>query len=477
MLKPLFSLRCVAMSAAAALGLALPLAGCRTPRPEPVTAAVIRELTTTNEAGVVVSGREGAYEEMELLVETLLLVKGSYVEEVPFRDLLYGAINGMLLSLDPHSAFLVPDAFEALREETHGAFYGIGITIGSQNNALTVIAPIEDSPAFRQGLLAGDRIAAIEGTNTLDMTVDQAVTRLRGEKGAPVRVTIHRDGTEPFDVTIVRDEIRLTSVKGAHLLGDGIGYIRIIQFGEQTAAEFEAALRTLRDQGLRGLVLDLRGNPGGLLDTAVEVAQHFLPARAVVVTVRGREGAGAERVFRALGRDHDTALPLAVLINRGSASASEIIAGALQDHGRAVLVGETSFGKASVQNIVPTRTRPECAVKLTTAHYYTPTNRLIHGKGIVPCELVPMKPDVWRRVQIKRMYEEMPGAYPSDKREPVGDAADTQLDRAVALVRAALAKDGAGAEQPKEPGESKESKESTLDSPDPVDSLDSEEAP
>lgn len=435
---------------------------------------IARELATTNEAGVVVSGREGAYEEMELLVESLLLVKKRYVKEVPFRDLLYGAINGLLFSLDPHSAFLAPEAFAALREETHGAFYGIGITIGSQNNALTVIAPIEDSPAFRQGLLAGDRIAAIEGTNTLDMTIDQAVARLRGDKGTPVSVTIHRDGTEPFDVTIVRDEVRLTSIKGTHLLEESIGYIRIMQFGEQTATEFTAALQDLREQGVRGLVLDLRGNPGGLLDTAVEVAQHFLPAKAVVVTVRGRFGAAEERVFRAGGRDHDIALPLAVLINRGSASASEILAGALQDHERAVLVGETSFGKASVQNVIPTQTRPTCAIKLTTAFYYTPSGRLIHNKGIVPCERVPLTPAAWRQVQIKRMYEEMPDAYRIEQLEPVDDVVDTQLARAVAVLRETLAKESGPT------AESRESiplQESIPDAPAPVAPSDSNEAP
>ncbi len=460
---------------------ALPLAlapGCRTtPQPDSAAAAIARELASTNEAGEVVSGREAAYEEMALLVEAILLVKRSYVEEQPFRELLYGAIDGMLVSLDPHSAFLTPDSYEALKEDTQGSFCGIGITIGVQNNMLTVIAPIEDSPAFREGLLAGDRIAAIEGDVTRGLTVDQVVSRLRGERGTPVRITIHRDGAEPFDVTIVRDDIRMASVKGARLLEEGVGYVRITQFGEKTPAEFSDALKGLREKGLNRLVIDLRGNPGGLLESAVAVVQHFLPDRAVVVSIRGRKGIAEERVFQSAGRSHDTTLPLAVLINRGSASASEIMAGALQDHGRAVIVGETSFGKASVQNVIPTQTRPACAVKLTTAYYYTPAGRLIHEKGIEPGESVPMKPDVWRQVQIKRMYEEMPTAYPLDKREPVGAVADTQLDRAVALLRETRAPNVAETEQPKESGESKESKESTRDSLDPIDSLDSEEAP
>jgi len=195
-------------------------AGCRTAAPaESAVAAIARELASTNEAGVVTSGRDAAYEDMALLVETLLLIKKSYVEERPFRELLYGAIDGMLVSLDPHSAFLTPESYEAMQEETRGSFCGIGITIGVQNNILTVIAPIEDSPAFHVGLHAGDRIAAIEGEMTRGMSVDQAVSRLRGERGAPVALTILREEQDPFDVTIVRDEIRLTSVKGAHPRG------------------------------------------------------------------------------------------------------------------------------------------------------------------------------------------------------------------------------------------------------------------
>ncbi len=429
-------------------GVCLPLllvnAGCRTTPPvESAVAATTRELTSTNEAGVVVSGRDVAYEDMALLVETILLVKQSYVDERPFRDLLYGAIDGMLVSLDPHSAFLQPASYNALQEETHGSFCGIGITIGVQNGMLTVIAPIEDSPAFRQGLHSGDRIAAVEGSATRGMTVDQAINRLRGARGTSVTLTIHREGAEPRDVTIVRDEIRLTSVKGARLLEGDIGYIRITQFGEKTPAEFTEALRSLRAQNLKGLVLDLRGNPGGLLESAVAVTQHFLPEGTTVVSIRGRQGTSQERVFRALGRDHDATLPLAVLINRGSASASEIVAGALQDQARAVIVGETSFGKASVQNVIPTRTRPSCAVKLTTAHYFTPLGRLIHGKGIVPGEVVPLKQEQWRQVQLKRLYEEMPDAFPAAAREPVGEAADTQLERALARLRPEVKEDKA----------------------------------
>ena len=433
------AIRCLLVSSCLLIAMLVLTPGCRTsPRMEPTAAVIARELTRTNEAGVVLSSHDAAYEEIELLVETILLVKRNYVEEKPFRDLLYGAINGMLLSLDPHSSFLVPEAYEALQEETQGVFCGIGVTIGVQNGVLTVIAPIEDSPAFKLGLLAGDRIAAIEGATSADMTVDKAVTRLRGHCGTPVCLTIHRVGVEPFDVTIVREEIRLTSVKGARLLDDGIGYLRIIQFGEKTSSEFAEALTELTGQGLRGLVIDLRGNPGGLLQSAVEISQIFLPAKSVVVSIRGREGSNRERVFTAHGRKHDTDLPLTVLINRGSASAAEIVAGALQDYGRAVIVGETSFGKASVQNVIPSQTRPACAVKLTTSHYFTPLGRLIHKKGIQPDESVPMKPGDWRQVQLKRLYEEMPDAYPVDTREPVADAVDTQLQRALVLLHEAI---------------------------------------
>lgn len=426
--------RCVLFSSCVLIAAALLTPGCRTtPQAESTAAVIACELASTNEAGVV-SGHDAAYEEIELLVETLLLVKRNYVEEQSFRDLLYGAINGMLLSLDPHSTFLVPEAYEALQEDAQGSFCGIGVTIGVQSGMLTVIAPIEDSPAFKLGLLAGDRIAAIEDATSADMTVDQAVTRLRGSCGTPVCVTIQRAGMEPFDVTIVREEIRLTSVKGARLMDDGFGYLRITQFGEKTPSEFIEAWTGLTGQGLRGLVVDLRGNPGGLLDSAVEVAQNFLPAKSVVVSIRGRQGSKQERIFYAQGRQHDIDLPLVVLINRGSASAAEIVAGALQDHNRAVIVGETSFGKASVQNVIPVQTRPTCAVKLTTSHYFTPSGRLIDKKGINPDESVPMDPGVWRQVQLKRLYEEMPDAYPVATRESVADTVDTQLEKAIALL-------------------------------------------
>lgn len=421
--------------------LAVMIVGCSigTRKPEPLAVTISRELATTNETGVVTSDPDAAYEEMELLVEAIMAVKQGYVKEIPFRDLLYGAINGMLFSLDPHSAFLKPKNFSALREDAHGSFFGVGMTIGIDRGGLVVIAPIEDSPAFRQGVLAGDRITAIEGEPTDNISVDTAVTRLRGDRGTSVRVTFRRDSGDPFDITIERDEIRITSVKGAQLIQDGIGYIRITQFGENTPAEFATALQQLRQQNLRALILDLRSDPGGLLESAVEIAQHFLPPKAVVVTVRGREGHSRERVYHAFGHHHDTTTPLAILINRGSASAAEILAGAMQDHQRAVLVGETSFGKASVQNVTPMQTRPECGIKLTTAFYYTPTNRLIHGKGITPCHVIPMKPEEWRKAQLKRMYDELPGAFPVDKREPVADATDPQLEKAFELLQTALA--------------------------------------
>lgn len=401
----------------------------------------------TPAAGEQKPGHQALYEDVAVLTEALLLVRRYYVDELPYRQIVYGAIHGMLAALDPHSDFLEPRQVDMMKEETEGHFAGIGIQIGIQGGMPLVVAPIEDSPAFKAGLMAGDRIAAIDGRPAVNFTMQSVMTALRGEPGTGVTLTIARDAQEHFDVRLVRDHIKVASVKGVRLLRGDIGYIRVTQFSEPTAADFTAALDGLLTNRLAGLVLDLRDNPGGLLGQAVAVAGQLLPAKAVIVATRGREGAGPPLgVHRASGARHIVDLPLAVLINRGSASASEIVAGALQDHRRAVIVGERSFGKASVQNIVPLSSRPDCSLKLTTARYYTPLGRLIHERGIEPDIRAPLTIGAWRKAQLRRLYEEQPAAYPPARREPVEDAADTPLERALDVLTG-LRVVGAGGKQ------------------------------
>ncbi len=399
------------------------------PRQGTTNAAAMAEAPTAEEM-------QNVYEDIALLTETMLLVRRHYVEELDYRRIVYSAIHGMLSDLDPHSDFLEPKQSEGLKEETEGQFGGIGIQIGMRGGLPLVIAPIEDSPAFAAGLLAGDMIVAIEGQPALGLNIEQVMQKLRGMPGTRVTVTIGREGRDPFDVTLTRDRIKVASVKGARVLRGNVGYLRIIQFSEPTGAEVATALEHLTTNSLAGLVLDLRDNPGGLLNQAIAVAEQFLPEKTVIVTTRGREGVHEIETFRAGGRRHLTGLPMAILINRGTASAAEIVTGALQDAKRAIVIGDKSFGKASVQKILPLATRERCLVKLTTAHYYTPGGRMIHGKGIEPDIAVPLPPTAWRKVQLRRDADERPAAYPPERRGDFEDAVDTQLERALDVLAA-----------------------------------------
>ncbi|MEI6211104.1 MAG: S41 family peptidase [bacterium] len=374
------------------------------------------------------------YDDIAVFTEALLLVKRQYADDKAFRDLIYGAIDGMLVSLDPHSGFLQPQQYQELREDTSGHFSGIGIHVGIKEGRVLVLAPIEGAPAHRAGLMSGDKIVKIDGQPALGISMDETVRRLRGAKGSPVKLTIEREGRDLFDVTLLRDDVKVASVKGARILRDGVGYIRLMQFGEGSTLEFLKALQSLQDQKMTALVVDLRDNPGGLLATAVEVTSLLLPKGTEIVSVRGRDGTRSEERHVSNGPLHLTDLPTAVLVNSHSASASEIMAGALQDHHRAVIVGETTFGKASVQNVLRLSTRPDCAVRLTTAHYYTPAGRMIHGKGIVPDISIEVPLSKWRSIVIKRAYAEMPEIYPAATREKVEDVPDEQLNRAIDVV-------------------------------------------
>jgi carboxyl-terminal processing protease len=331
------------------------------------------------------------YESIELFTDVLSMVKKSYVEEVDTKKLIYGAINGMLASLDPHSSFMSPEMYKEMKIETKGAFGGLGIEITIKDGLLTVISPIEDTPAYRAGIKAGDHILKIDDKFTKDLTIMEAVKRMRGAKGTKVVLTIMREGFEkPKEFPLVRDVIQVKSIK-FKTLDEGYGYVRIAQFQEKTDDDLEKALKTLRDENggaLRGLVLDLRNDPGGLLDQAVKVSEHFIDEGKLIVYTEGREK-DSKMKFTSRATTKQPHYPIVVLINSGSASASEIVAGALQDHKRAVIMGTQSFGKGSVQTIIPLS--DNSGLRLTTARYFTPSGRSIQAKGITPDIVVEAK--------------------------------------------------------------------------------------
>lgn len=381
--------------------------------------------------------REQAYEDIEVLTEALLMIHKHYVDEKSYQEIIYGSLHGMLNNLDPHSSFLGPEAYKALKAGTSGQFGGIGIQVGVRRGLLTVIAPVEDTPAFLAGMMPGDKIIEIDGSRAVGMPLQAALKLLRGAPGTAVVLKIQRSGVEnPFELTLERAEIDVPSVRGATMLNKFSGYLRITRFNAITEAQLIEALKALKQQGMASLVLDLRNNPGGLLSAAIEVAQIFLNRGDRIVTMRGRGGEQTDAPRVAGGSFHLPALPVVVLLNAGSASASEIVAGALQDHARAIVVGQTSFGKASVQTVVRMRSNPACAIRLTTARYYTPGGRMIHDVGIEPDINVVMKPAHWRDVQLKRAYKERPGTFPMQDRKEFADITDTQLNRAVDVLTA-----------------------------------------
>ena len=324
------------------------------------------------------------YESIELFTDVISIVKKSYVEEVDTKKLIYGAINGMLSSLDPHSSFMPPETYKEMKIETKGSFGGLGIEISIKDGLLTVISPIEDTPAYKAGIKAGDQIIKIDDRFTKDMSVMDAVKRMRGLKGTKITLTIMREGFErPKEFPLVRDIVQVKSVK-YKTLDEGFGYIRIAQFQEKTDDDLVKAFQDLKlkNKGnLRGLVLDLRNDPGGLLDQAVRVSDHFLDEGQLIVYTEGREKDSKMR-FTARKGDKEPHYPIVVLINSGSASASEIVAGALQDQKRAAIMGTQSFGKGSVQTIIPLS--DNSGLRLTTARYFTPSGRSIQAKGISP---------------------------------------------------------------------------------------------
>jgi carboxyl-terminal processing protease len=347
------------------------------------TAATVFVLTLHQDVGAATQTNSAeTYKQLGLFGEVFDQVRKNYVDDVSNETLVEGAINGMLTSLDPHSNYLNAKNFTDMKVQTRGEFGGLGIEVSMENGLVKVVSPIDDTPAAHAGLKPGDLITHLNGAAVQGLSLQEAVDKMRGPENSDITLTIRREGKEPFDVKLTRAKIKIQSVR-SHLEGKDIGYVRITSFNEQTDVGLNNAVKNLKQQAnnkLAGLILDLRNNPGGLLDQAVAVSDAFLD-KGEIVSTRGRRSDDAQR-YNARPGDVVSGLPMAVLINGGSASASEIVAGALQDHHRAILIGTRSFGKGSVQTIIPLPGHG--AMRLTTARYYTPSGRSIQAKGIDP---------------------------------------------------------------------------------------------
>lgn len=347
-----------------------------------VICAAFFSLTTLAISQIDRKLKDDLYAQIELYSYALTTIQSDYVEEKTPKELIYGSLKGMLGSLDPHSQFLDPEEYKELKTETQGKFGGLGIEISVRDGLLTVITPIEDTPAWKAGIKAGDRIVKIENELTKDMTLDDAVKKLRGKPGTTVNITVLREeAVKILEFSIVREIIHIQDVKNTQILTDKIGYVRLVEFREDSAEEFHKALENLTGQGADSLILDLRNNPGGLLNVAIKITEEFLPEGEIIVSTKGRHPS-QDTITYSANKDHVINWPIVVLINEGSASGSEILAGALKDNKRAITLGTTSFGKGSVQSVIPL---PDgSGLRLTTSKYFTPSGISIHGKGITP---------------------------------------------------------------------------------------------
>lgn len=390
------------------------------------------------------SRKDSMNQSVNLFADVLQKVRGEYVDatNLTYHALVYSALRGMVGKLDPHSEFLDAGDYQQLQDDTEGKFGGLGLDVAMRDGYITVVAPMEDGPGFRAGILSGDRITRIDGKNVGQMSLTDAVRKLRGDPGTQVNVTILRPLTGAVkDYTLRRAIIRIAMVKDLNgkeefpLPDDGIGYIRITEFGEKTGAELESALQKLAKQDMKALILDLRGNPGGLLDEAVEVSQKFLPRGQLVVSTEGYDPA-QNSLHRADGNgDELKGMPIVILVNYSSASAAEIVTGCLQDLHRAIVLGEQTFGKGSVQTIFPID--DGAALKLTTARYYTPSHKVIQGRGITPDILVPLSDEEEAALLLKR---ELGGNASLDETNltVIGKIQDRQLARAEDLLKSIL---------------------------------------
>jgi len=385
--------------------------------------------------------KNSPYSSLELFSFVMERVRKDYVDgqDLSYEDLVHGALKGMLNTLDPHSEFMEPYKYKELQDDTQGAFGGVGLVISMRDEFVTVVAPLDDSPGLKAGVLPGDRIVEIDGKSTAGMPVDEAKKQLRGEPGTEVKLTVFRPTTTATkQVTVTRSVISVDMVKDINgkkdfpLSENKIGYVRLVQFGEKTSDGLDNAIKKLKAQGMQAFILDLRWNPGGLLDQAVDVCEKFLPRGQLVVRTEGRNPSqNTER--RAMGKgDTLKNMPMVVLVNLGSASASEIVAGCLQDLKRAVVLGEKTFGKGSVQSIMPL---PDgAALRLTTAKYYTPSHKVIHEQGITPDITVEMSDEDDRDIQLASGPGGLEGLDPQVQAR-IQSVRDLQLERAMDLLK------------------------------------------
>lgn len=387
---------------------------------------ILTGLTSSGEGRKNSASAKETYEELKIFTDVLNKVKKLYVEEVDTDELIQEAIKGMMKKLDPHSALLTPKAYQEMQVDTKGKFEGLGIVIAIKEEVLTVISPIDDTPAFKAGIKEGDKILKIDTESTKGITLMEAVGKLRGPKGTKVTITIMRDEfTEPRDFSITRDVIKIPSIK-SKLMEDGYGYIRITQYQERTNQDLIKALRELESSpgGLKALVLDLRRNPGGLLEQAAKVADCFLDS-GLIVSTKGRTSS-SNLDFVAHRENSHSEYPMVVLVNKGTASGSEIVAGALQDNGRAVIMGTKTFGKGSVQTIFPLG--EGLGLRLTTAKWYTPKGTSIHDEGITPDIIIEVPRPASPAKEVKEENEE-------EVEEETEEIEDYQLDKALEYLK------------------------------------------
>jgi len=371
--------------------------------------------------------KDDLYRELEIFAEGLAVIEGKYVEEKTAEDLVYGAMRGLALSLDAYSQFLTPDDYKNLLVETEGKFGGLGIEITIRNGLLTIISPIEDTPAWRAGIEAGDIIIKIDGELTKEITLNGAVKKLRGEPSTEVTITVLREKSRKIeDITIVRGIIKIKDIKRPTILEDGIGYVKIGEFRESTSKDLSKALKVLEDEGLKALIIDVRNNPGGLLNSAIDISSKFLDDGMTVVSTDSRTE--EKRIYKSVpfGKKY-LDIPIIVLVNKGSASGSEILAAALRENNRAILLGETTFGKGSVQTILPLS--DGSAMRLTTSKYYTPNDESIHEKGIKPD--IEISREVTEKVE-EDVFKEL------DKKKEFDYKEDNQILRALDLIKGLL---------------------------------------
>jgi carboxyl-terminal processing protease len=384
---------------------------------------------------------DNGYSQISIFAKAIQLIRQDYVDgnKTSYHDLITAALKGMLSSLDPHSQFMDPNDFRDMQDDTRSRFNGLGIEVSMKNGFPTVVSTMEDTPAAKAGILSGDQILRINGASTEKMDLQDAINILRGPAGGKVTFTLLRPSTKEIkDYTLERAEIKVQSVKGAKLLDPDlsgpfkIGYIRLIQFNEPTAEELSKALDGLQKQGMQALILDLRNNPGGLLNSAVDVCTQFLPANTKVVSTQGRVASQQHDYSTSASKKERPNFPMALLINEGSASGAEIVSGALKDLHRAILVGETTFGKGSVQNVM--QLPDGSAVRFTTAKYYTPSKQVIQGNGVAPNIRVPMTGEQERALLTLRNGENVK----PDEEKNVIKAKDPQMLRAIDALKGVM---------------------------------------